>query len=545
MLVLNGNGTTGAAAVEAERVRAKGYRIASVGDAPTPRLPAQRRHVSQGLRRRRAAAREGARHRRGRAARRHRRRGSRARTARVWRYRRGSSAAVASGGQSPGHVTGGSQAPAFTASRAMSSGPPGVHRRPFGSSVYASLRCPYASIRRRATTRSGRAGPTTPGCSAAGARRRRYASRAPASSPRRLGDARAGDQRLEREGIDLRREPRRRRGPARSRRARARATTRTPHARRAAARRAPRRDHRDRHDRDRPQRPPDEHERLPRRTEHAQYEERRRRHGQEVEVVVGQAVQQPRGRKHARRHSRGRSLAAQPAEPATRPPTPTPTAARTRRSRRARRPRAPAGARCAAASPRRPSRGSACAQPRTSRRPHPRADRRGNVPRLVPPLPRLFDERLESRVGSFAEPCRSRTDRPAHVTGLPDGQHERDETDDDQPQRYRAGGARPSRAAAARVRAPQTTMPATTAAARERDTEHGAVAHAIRVRLAVLDERRPRERPADDRRRGQRSRQPEQRPPLAGRRAAARARPPRPRRAPPFATPRVTTSTAA
>ena len=35
VLVLNGNGTTGAAALEAERVRAKGYRVASVGDAPT------------------------------------------------------------------------------------------------------------------------------------------------------------------------------------------------------------------------------------------------------------------------------------------------------------------------------------------------------------------------------------------------------------------------------------------------------------------------------------------------------------------------------
>lgn len=34
VLVLNGNGRTGAAAAAAERVRAKGYRIASVGDAP-------------------------------------------------------------------------------------------------------------------------------------------------------------------------------------------------------------------------------------------------------------------------------------------------------------------------------------------------------------------------------------------------------------------------------------------------------------------------------------------------------------------------------
>lgn len=34
VLVLNGNGRTGAAASEAERVRAKGYRVASVGDAP-------------------------------------------------------------------------------------------------------------------------------------------------------------------------------------------------------------------------------------------------------------------------------------------------------------------------------------------------------------------------------------------------------------------------------------------------------------------------------------------------------------------------------
>jgi hypothetical protein len=33
VLVLNGNGRTGAAAVEAENVRAKGYRISSVGDA--------------------------------------------------------------------------------------------------------------------------------------------------------------------------------------------------------------------------------------------------------------------------------------------------------------------------------------------------------------------------------------------------------------------------------------------------------------------------------------------------------------------------------
>jgi hypothetical protein len=34
VLVLNGNGRTGAAASEADRVRAKGYRVASVGDAP-------------------------------------------------------------------------------------------------------------------------------------------------------------------------------------------------------------------------------------------------------------------------------------------------------------------------------------------------------------------------------------------------------------------------------------------------------------------------------------------------------------------------------
>lgn len=34
VLVLNGNGRTGAAATEADRVRAKGYRVASVGDAP-------------------------------------------------------------------------------------------------------------------------------------------------------------------------------------------------------------------------------------------------------------------------------------------------------------------------------------------------------------------------------------------------------------------------------------------------------------------------------------------------------------------------------
>jgi hypothetical protein len=34
VLVLNGNGRTGAAAVEAETVRAKGYRISSVADAP-------------------------------------------------------------------------------------------------------------------------------------------------------------------------------------------------------------------------------------------------------------------------------------------------------------------------------------------------------------------------------------------------------------------------------------------------------------------------------------------------------------------------------
>jgi hypothetical protein len=34
VLVLNGNGRTGAAALQAERVRGKGYRIASVGDAP-------------------------------------------------------------------------------------------------------------------------------------------------------------------------------------------------------------------------------------------------------------------------------------------------------------------------------------------------------------------------------------------------------------------------------------------------------------------------------------------------------------------------------
>lgn len=34
VLVLNGNGRTGAAASEAERVRRKGYRVASVGDAP-------------------------------------------------------------------------------------------------------------------------------------------------------------------------------------------------------------------------------------------------------------------------------------------------------------------------------------------------------------------------------------------------------------------------------------------------------------------------------------------------------------------------------
>jgi hypothetical protein len=34
VLVLNGNGRNGAAAVEADRVRVKGYRIAAVGDAP-------------------------------------------------------------------------------------------------------------------------------------------------------------------------------------------------------------------------------------------------------------------------------------------------------------------------------------------------------------------------------------------------------------------------------------------------------------------------------------------------------------------------------
>jgi hypothetical protein len=34
VLVLNGNGRTGAAASEADRVRSKGYRVASVGDAP-------------------------------------------------------------------------------------------------------------------------------------------------------------------------------------------------------------------------------------------------------------------------------------------------------------------------------------------------------------------------------------------------------------------------------------------------------------------------------------------------------------------------------
>ena len=34
VLVLNGNGRSGAAAIEAERVRGKGYRIASVADAP-------------------------------------------------------------------------------------------------------------------------------------------------------------------------------------------------------------------------------------------------------------------------------------------------------------------------------------------------------------------------------------------------------------------------------------------------------------------------------------------------------------------------------
>jgi LytR cell envelope-related transcriptional attenuator len=34
VLVLNGNGRTGAASVEADRVRAKGYQVASVGDAP-------------------------------------------------------------------------------------------------------------------------------------------------------------------------------------------------------------------------------------------------------------------------------------------------------------------------------------------------------------------------------------------------------------------------------------------------------------------------------------------------------------------------------
>jgi LytR cell envelope-related transcriptional attenuator len=34
VLVLNGNGRTGAASTEADRVRAKGYQVASVGDAP-------------------------------------------------------------------------------------------------------------------------------------------------------------------------------------------------------------------------------------------------------------------------------------------------------------------------------------------------------------------------------------------------------------------------------------------------------------------------------------------------------------------------------
>ena len=57
VLILNGNGRTGAASVEADRVRAKGYQVASVGRRAAPRLRAQPRHVPPRLRARGAPAR--------------------------------------------------------------------------------------------------------------------------------------------------------------------------------------------------------------------------------------------------------------------------------------------------------------------------------------------------------------------------------------------------------------------------------------------------------------------------------------------------------
>ena len=130
VVVLNGNGRTGAAAAAASRVSHRGYRLGVVGNAPSHDYPRSIVMYRTGFAARGPSARARPRRPDRLAARRDPaapapRRARRAHPRRLSAHR--------------------SQAPALTASRVTSSGPPGTQRLPLGSSVYEALSAVYAA----------------------------------------------------------------------------------------------------------------------------------------------------------------------------------------------------------------------------------------------------------------------------------------------------------------------------------------------------------------------------------------------------------------